>query len=107
MPIDGDSKEKIKRIRKSLGLTIEDFALKLKMPVGTYKKYEYGERPIPPWFFMLIEHVEQNEILQSFDTRKIVVYIFNLLLSSKFTPEQISGVLLGLIGELKLIKDHK
>ena len=37
----------LKRLRESLGLSVEKMADRLKIPYGTYLKYEYGQRPIP------------------------------------------------------------
>ena len=41
------TKEKLKQTRADLGLTQPEMAKALKTPVGTYKKWEYGDRRVP------------------------------------------------------------
>lgn len=37
----------LKKVRLELGLSQEDIAVHLKTPVGTYSKWERGERRVP------------------------------------------------------------
>lgn len=61
----GQKNKKLENIRKALGLTLENFSKELGIPLGTYKKYEYNERPQPFWLPILIERLEYKTLLKN------------------------------------------
>ena len=56
-----------KQLRLQTGLTQRDFAVKMRIPVGTYEQWETGRRFPPPYVYEMMKYIIDAEIQAQID----------------------------------------
>jgi transcriptional regulator with XRE-family HTH domain len=82
MPVQKN--KELEKIRKSFGLTIKEFSARLGIPLGTYKKYEYNERPQPFWLSTIIEKFKYDSLIKNKKIDSLAEYLIFILIANNW-----------------------
>jgi transcriptional regulator with XRE-family HTH domain len=92
---------KTKQLRLSLGFTMKQMAEALKVPFGTYKKWEYNDRRTPLWLPMIGDLLLRSKFIQEKNTEKIVDSFMSDLKNNGYSLDEIIEVFIFFSRRLK------